>query len=330
MIKSHNAFRWSMTFLVFHMFLVLMTPVFTVNSFLYPIRIDSAMVAQQLLPLNDSIPRPQPIHPKQLQLDYEAIYFKRENQPGLKGWISYDTSKKTAPLMIIVPDINEGKISYLIDMAEWNARGFHACVIDMRGQGESEGLFYDPGKNSAADLVSMSHKLLSLERVEYFACMGVGTGAGICLLATTDTSFRPLSLVLQNPPESLEQQFQRSALKGWGGLLFPLLPVLKRSYERTTGNDFHQNDYEEIISNCHIPYLIVGAGRVSKAEATDINTLQKASGNSGKRTFWELQEHDNEPFHSFSKKYYDHLSGFVVLSRQSPVYKTRKKKLVLE
>jgi len=94
MIKSHNAFRWSMTFLVFHMFLVLMTPVFTVNSFLYPIRIDSAMVAQQLLPLNDSIPRPQPIHPKQLQLDYEAIYFKRENQPGLKGWISYDTSKK--------------------------------------------------------------------------------------------------------------------------------------------------------------------------------------------------------------------------------------------
>ncbi|MFM7079248.1 MAG: serine aminopeptidase domain-containing protein [Bacteroidota bacterium] len=312
------------------MFLVLITPVFTVNSFLYPIRIDSAMVAQQLLPINDSTLKPQPLHPGQLRLAYETVYFRRENQPGLRGWISYDTSRKTAPLIIIVPDIDEGKISYLIDMAEWNARGFHACVIDMRGQGASEGPFYDPGKNSAMDLVGLTNKLGELERVEYVACMGVGTGAGICMMATADTSFKAQALVLQNPPISLEKQLQRAALKGWGGLLYPLLPVLKRSYERTTGNDFHQHSYGHIMSGCHIPYLIVGAGKVSEAEATDINALLKASGNSKKKTFWELQEHDNKPFHNFSKKYYDHLSGFVVLSRQSPVYKTRKKKLVFE
>lgn len=314
--------------MVFHMFLVLVTPVFTVNSFLYPIRVDSAMVAQQLLTARDQAISPQPLHPNQLRLDYETLYFKRDGQPGLYGWISYDTTNTVAPMIVIVPDIEEGRINYLMDMAEWNARGFHVCVMDMRGQGQSEGTFYDPGKRSSKDLVSLCNQLESLKRVDYVTCMGIGTGAGICLSATEDTSFKAAALILQNPSTSLEHLLQRKAMVGWGGLLYPLLPVLKRSYERTTGIDFHEHRYAQIIGRCNIPYLIVGAGSISKTGVQEIIRLSEADGNSRKRVYWEIQGRDFKPFHQYSKKYYDHLAGFIVSSRQSPVFKLRRKKLV--
>lgn len=330
MVSSQSVFRWSMTFLVFHMFLVLMTPVFTVNSFLYPIRVDSTMIAQQLIAGGDSVPGPLPLHPSQILRDYEKIYFKREGQPGLIGWISYDTTKTIAPLMVIVPDYSEGKINYLMDMAEWNSRGFHVCVMDMRGQGESEGVYYDPGMNSIRDLLSLCKKLKAMDRMDYIVCMGIGTGAGICLGASTDPTFEGAALILQNPSVSLEQIFQRKALVGWGGLLYPFLPVLKRSYERSTGIDFHEHNYTKIIGNCHLPYLVVGAGYITNQDTKDIVRLLEADGNPRKKIFWEIQSNKSAPFHQFSKKYYDHLSGFVVSSRQSPVFKVRRKKLVLE
>lgn len=326
---SIRIFRWATIFIAFHIVLVLITPLVTVNSLLYPLRIDSTFV-MQMRNSGDSAFIRQPIQPDDIGLPYQKIVFKRQGQPELRGWISFDPSHVSAPLLCIVPDIRESKICYLNDVMEYQSRGFHVCVVDMRGQGDSEGAYYDPGLNSSLDLVGLVQRLDTMQQVEFVALLGVGTGAGICIKATEDTSLKASALVLQNAPQSLEKLFQKTVLQGWGGALLPLMPVIKRSYERKTALDFHQHRYAEIFKNCHLPYSSVAAGFVSKSAMEGIKTVHESGNYTHKRLFLELQPKQDHPFHHYSRKYYDQICGHIKASRQSPVFKSRRKKLASE
>lgn len=324
-------FRWSMAFMAFHILLVLITPVFTVNSLLYPLRVDSTFVKQWLAQNNnseDSAFLLHAIHPSQLGLKYQTVYFERNGQPRLQGWLSLDTTKKSAPLLLIIPDISEGKVCYLRDILEFNARGFHVCVMDMRAQGQSNGLNYDPGSGSAKDLVRIINKMSQLEVVEFISVLGIGTGAGICMKATQEQSINIASILLQNPPRSLEALFLEKALQGIGGVVYPFLPVVKRAYERTTGLDFHDHDFVEIMKKYNWPHLFIAAGYVTDGKMNDIRRLMESTGYSRNKIFLELQNTNTAPFHKYSKKYYDHLAGYILSSRQPAGSKTRTKKLV--
>ncbi|MGR6087339.1 MAG: serine aminopeptidase domain-containing protein [Arcticibacter sp.] len=326
---SIRIFRWTTIFIAFHIVLVLITPLVTVNSLLYPLRIDSTYV-MQMRNSGDSAFIRQPINPEELGLPYQKIIFSRSGQPELRGWISFDSTRYNAPLLCIVPDISESKICYLNDVLEYQSRGFHVCLIDMRGQGESDGEYYDPGMNSAMDLAGIVQRLDTMQQVEFVALLGVGTGAGICIKATDDTSLKASALVLQNTPQSLEKLFQKTILHGWGGVLLPFLPVIKRSYERKTGLDFHEHRYAEIFKNCHLPYLSVAAGFVTKTSMAGIKSVHESGNYAHKKLFIELYPKQDNPFHHYSRKYYDQICGHIKASRQSPVFKSRRKKLASE
>ncbi|MFM7177353.1 MAG: serine aminopeptidase domain-containing protein [Bacteroidota bacterium] len=326
---SIRIFRWATIFIAFHILLVLITPLVTVKSLLYPLRIDSTYVIQ-MRNSGDTAFIGHPMRPEELGMQYQKIIFRRNGQPELRGWISYDSTRYSAPLLCIVPDISESKICYLNDVMEYHARGFHVCLIDMRGQGDSEGEFYDPGLNSALDLTGLVQRLDTMKRVEFVALLGVGTGAGICIKASVDTSLKASALVIQNAPQSLEKLFQKTVLHGWGGVLLPFLPVFKRSYERKTGLDFHEHRYAEIFKNSHLPYSSVAAGFVSKTTMEGIKIVHESGNYAHKKLFLELHPKQDNPFHQYSRKYYDQICGHIKASRQSPVFKSRRKKLASE
>ncbi|MFM7901293.1 MAG: serine aminopeptidase domain-containing protein, partial [Bacteroidota bacterium] len=291
---SIRIFRWATIFIAFHILLVLITPLVTVNSLLYPLRIDSTYVIQ-MRNSGDTAFIGHPMRPEELGMQYQKIIFRRNGQPELRGWISYDSTRYSAPLLCIVPDISESKICYLNDVMEYHARGFHVCLIDMRGQGDSEGEFYDPGLNSALDLTGLVQRLDTMKRVEFVALLGVGTGAGICIKASVDTSLKASALVIQNAPQSLEKLFQKTVLHGWGGVLLPFLPVFKRSYERKTGLDFHEHRYVEIFKNSHLPYSSVAAGFVSKTTMEGIKIVHESGNYAHKKLFLELHPKQDNP-----------------------------------
>ena len=326
---SKRIFRWVTIFIAFHILLVMITPLATVNSLLYPLRIDSTYVLQ-MRNSGDSAFIRQPMHPEELGLPFQKLVFRRDGQPELRGWIAFDSTRYSAPLLCIVPDISESKICYLNDVLEYQSRGFHVCLIDMRGQGDSDGEYYDPGLNSALDLIGLVQRLDTMQRVEFVALLGAGTGSGICIKASEDTSLKASALVLQNAPQSLEKLFQRTVLHGWGGVLLPLFPVIKRSFERKTRLDFHEHRYAEIFKKCHLPYSSVAAGFVSKTAMEGIKKVHESGNYAYKKLFLELQPKSDNPFHQYSRKYYDQICGHIKASRQSPVFKSRRKKLASE
>ena len=322
-------FRWAMLFIAFHILLVVVTPLISVNSLLYPLRIDSTYVAQ-MQNAGDSSFFGQPTHPKQIGINYHRITFGRTGEPVLQGWMLFDSSKVTAPMICIIPDISESKVCYVQDMMEFHARGFHVCVIDMRGQGDSEGDYYDPGHQSAFDLTALTQRLESLEQVEYVACLGIGTGAGICIKATEDTSFSAAALILQNTPESLEKLFHKTMTNEWGPLIYTFMPIVQRSYERSVQLDFHKHRYARIMAKTNLPFLSVAAGFVTESMLDDIRAVHEAGPFAKKKMFFEVQPDPPGLFHTYSRKYYDQICGFIISSRQSPVFKSRIKKLATE
>lgn len=318
-----------MAFIACHIVMVLITPLISVNSLRYPMRIDSLYVAQ-MKNAGDSSFFGRPTHPKQVGVPYHRLTFGRAGEPVLHGWMLLDSSQESAPMICIIPDIHESKLCYIQDMIEYQMRGFHVCVVDLRGQGDSEGESYDLGQQSAIDLTALIQRLSSMEAVDYVACVGVGTGAGICIKAAQDTSFKAAALVLQNAPESLEKLFTKNVTAEWGSVIYPFMPIVKRSYERASQLDFHQHRYAKIMSNMHLPLMSVAAGYVTESMMEGIHAVHEASPYTRKKMIFETQPIPQGLFHSYSRKYFDQICGFIISSRQLPVFKSRRKKLAIE
>ncbi|MBK8413916.1 MAG: alpha/beta hydrolase [Bacteroidetes bacterium] len=99
----------------------------------------------------------------------------------LRGWMAIDTTKMISPLLLIIPDMLEGAIDYIPAMQEFSARGFNVGVINLRGQGNSDGEYYLPGQKSIDDLIRIIPELRALPYVNHVAILGSGSGAGIAI-----------------------------------------------------------------------------------------------------------------------------------------------------
>ncbi|HMT30954.1 MAG TPA: hypothetical protein PKD91_16905, partial [Bacteroidia bacterium] len=118
MIK--NIFRLSIFLMIASAALAIITPVLSVNNFLFPIRIDSAYVSQQQLAYEKKIQAGTAdtiinflYSPGQLEVNYIDLTLTMKDSVQLKGWMSIDTTRMQSPLLFIVPDINEGAINYI-------------------------------------------------------------------------------------------------------------------------------------------------------------------------------------------------------------------------
>jgi hypothetical protein len=328
-----NIFRFFILLILAVAGLVIITPVLSFNELLYPVRIDSAYLSQQQLAYEKNLAGTFSdsgaifiYTPEQMNIHYMNINYTVRDSIKLRGWMAIDTLHAKAPLLLIVPDISEGAINYIPAMKQFCDRGFNVCVINMRGQGDSEGNYYTPGKVSANDLKQLLEDLKRMPFIENTAVMGIGTGAGIIMSAMTDTNVADV-MILQNPPVSLSRYFRQKAVSRWGNYIIPILPALVRSYEDKTGVNVSSYNYLKMIAHISVPHMMVTANFMDKKEVDETLELYHASTYYKKRLYIDANSYKKKTGIENDKVYYDKIAAFINSSLPSKSKKTRFRKL---
>lgn len=316
--------------------MVLITPVLNVNKLLYPIRIDSVYIKLQELNQYNNTPKSERdsanlflYSPQQLGINYSNLTFTMNDGVRINGWLVADTGRLDAPLLLIIPDIEEGALHYINAMREFEQRGLNVCVIDTRGQGMSEGDYYDPGGLSVSDINLIVQELKSFSFVTHIAVMGSGTGAGIIISAAYDSSMIADVLIFQNPRKSLKSVFIEHAHNEWGSIVNPFMNVLLRDYEKQTGIDFSECDYINMIGEIYIPHLMVAANYFSEKRVVETVEIYKSSNYYRKRFLIDKNSFNKLPGFNNSKFYYDNISAFINSSIPQKNKKSKFRKLAL-
>ena len=315
--------------------LVIITPVLSFNSLLYPIRIDSAYVGQQQIQYEKLIAEGVTdthavfiFSPEQVNVPYMDINYTLRDSIQLRGWMALDTLHHQSPLIVIIPDITEGAIDYIPAMKEFCYRGFNVCVINLRGQGNSDGSFYTPGITSVLDIRQLIQDLRKMPFISHVALLGTGTGAGIAIKAMADSSIADV-LVLQNPPVSLTSYFKQKAIEEWGEFMLPLLPALIRAYEDKTGISLEKYDYLKLVSRIKAPHMLVTANFMSKKVMDETIAVYHASSYYKKRLYIDAPSFQQRTSIENEKIYYDKIASFISISLPSKTKKTRVRRLAV-
>ncbi|HMT28240.1 MAG TPA: hypothetical protein PKD91_03060, partial [Bacteroidia bacterium] len=187
----------------------------------------------------------------------------------------------------------------------------------------------NPGEKAVADVIYMVNELKKMPFINQVALMGNGTGAGIILKAVTDSAIADV-VVLQNLPYSLSRLIRRQAVKEWGKLIQPIMPVAIRSYERKTGIRLNQFTYIDLIKTLNIPHLFVTANFYSKKDIDDTVEMHKASTYYKKRIYIDTHTFRKPTGLNNDKKYYDKISTYINSSLPSKSKKTRFRKLAFQ
>lgn len=328
-----NIFRLTILLQFLAIALVVITPVISVNKLLYPTRIDSAFVNMQQLQFQKMKEASKSdtsaiflYSPSQLQINFTELEFPMPDSIKLRGWMAIDTTKMISPLLLIIPDMLEGAIDYIPAMQEFSARGFNVGVINLRGQGNSDGEYYLPGQKSVDDLIRIIPELRALPYVNHVAILGSGSGAGIAVSILSDTSIADV-LILQNPVTNFERFFKSHAQSEWRITVPFLLPAIIRSYEKQTGINVAAYKYDKMIENLMLPQMFVTANFNSKEQITETVAMYDASTYFKKQLYIETQSYLKRPGTNNSKIYYDKISAFINSSLPYKSKKVSRKKL---
>ncbi len=328
-----NIFRFFIIAILATAGLVIITPVLSFNELLYPVRIDSNYVSQQQMQYEKQLRETGSdslaifiYTPEQLNISFMDINYTLRDSVKLRGWMALDTMRMQAPLLLILPDITEGAINYIPAMKQFCDRGFNVCVINLRGQGDSEGSYYTPGATSARDVKQLIADLKKMPFISHVALMGTGTGAGVAMKLMADTAIADV-LILQNPPVSLSRYFTDKATSRWGTFILPILPALIRSYEDQTGLSVSSYNYKKMIRKINVPQMMVAANFPDKKNVDETLEIYHASTYYTKRLCIDAESFRKPTGQENSKTYYYKLASFINSSLPSKSKKTRFRKL---
>lgn len=328
-----NIFRAFILLLLATIALVIITPVLSFKELLYPVRIDSVYLGQQQVVYENQLLQGEAdsmkvfiYSPEQLNIPYMDISYTLRDSVKLRGWMALDTLHMQSPLLLIIPDISEGVISYIPAMKQFCDRGFNVCVINLRGQGNSEGIFYTPGATSARDLKQLILDLKKMPFIGNVALMGTGTGAGVVMKLLSDTALAEV-VILQNPLVNLSRYFRDKAVNRWGNFILPILPALIRAYEDQTGLSVSAYNYVKMINKINIPHMMVAANFHDKKIIDETIELYNASLHSKKRLYIDAASFRKTTDIENNKMYYDKIAAFINSSMPAKTKKTRFRKL---
>lgn len=328
-----NIFRFSVFLIFLASVFVLITPLFSVNSLVYPPRIDSAFVSQQQYlaesrtsGLESDSDRVFIYNPAQLNINYIDIDLPMQDDVHLRGWMAIDTTRNISPLLLILPDIAEGAIDYIPAMKEFSSRGFNVCAIDMRGQGRSDGDKYLPGAPAVHDVAYLITQLRTMPFISHVAILGSGTGAGIAISLLNDSMHADV-LILQNPVTTFDYFFAQSTGTMMPSIQEMLTPAILRSYEKKSGISINELNYEKIVSELLIPQMFVTANFRASDRIRQTLLMYDTSTYYRKRLYVDTETYLKRPGFSNSKEYYDKISAFINSSLPYKSKRVTRKKL---
>lgn len=328
-----NIFRFSVFLIFLSSVFVLITPLFSVNSLVYPPRIDSVFVSEQQYLFESKMKAMGAdsvqvfiYDPSQLNINYIDIDLPMADSIHLRGWMAIDTTRIISPLLLIIPDISEGAIDYIPALKEFSSRGFNVCAMDLRGQGMSDGEKYLPGETSVNDLAYLIKQLRTMPFINHVAVLGSGTGAGIAISLLNDSTHADV-LILQNPVTTFNYFFAQTGSTFFSSIPEVFSPAIQRSYEKQTGINIAELNYEKIISELLIPQMFVTANFQSGDRIRQTLLMYDASTYFRKRLYVDTETFLKRPGFSNSKEYFDKISAFINSSLPYKSKKVTRKKL---
>jgi hypothetical protein len=188
MLNKHNLFRSTILLLLTTACLVFASPFLNVNGLIYPPKIDSSFFSQQEILYEKSIleggldsGRIFIYNPAEIGLDYKSFEVEVDDNIHLRGWIAGDSIENPVASVLFIPDISEGRIHYIPVMKEFVSRGFRTYIVELRGQGNSDGDRYSIGDESANDISLLMDELELEQRFDNLCIFGNRTGAAVAL-----------------------------------------------------------------------------------------------------------------------------------------------------
>ncbi len=334
MLNKHNIFRLSMLSVLFMACVIVASPLMNVNGLIYPVRIDSSFFAQREA-LNEKYVLENGIdtgavfiyNPGELEILYQEFEIEVDDNINLRGWITGDTTHESVASVLIIPDISESRIHYINDLQQFRDRGFSVCVVELRGQGVSDGDRYNVGELSANDVSLLLDELELIPGFENLCVMGSRTGAAVALQTALNDE-RVKVLVLKNPFTSFGNYFSNYVAKYWGPWAGLLNNVLKREFAKNMG--FHPDSLNcaHLAAFLEIPTLCLAADFYTENVANETVVVYNACSAPRKRLIIDRTTINMENGFGNSKNYYDRLAAYIASSMPPRQVRSKFKKLV--
>jgi pimeloyl-ACP methyl ester carboxylesterase len=325
MLRSTFVFRLAAAFLLLLGIFTTLAPALTDVDLFYPRRLDSAFVAESAgagFPADSALP----LTPSSLHLDYSPMHIVTQDSLTLRGWLI--PGQPDLPLLLIVHDLNQGKIEYLDLLHQLHERGIGTGIVDLRAHGSSDGHEFSPGIPSVSDVGVLADSLIARGGFEGLFLMGAGTGAFIVTRAAA-VQDRYSGLILENARTSYAVFLDDYADRKWGRLAFLFRPAFRSRAMAVLGADADSFDVARLMTRLTLPVLFI-AGTAENFPAASESALLKDSSASRQKELFLIRDSYPGTAAPGNEAFADRISGFMIRSMPRMKKKGRNKRLVYE
>jgi len=218
--------------------------------------------------------------PKNLQLDYENVWFKTSDRLTLSGWFipGKTATKKTLILLHGYP-ADKGDILPALSFLH---KDYNLFLFDFRYLGESEGKYSTAGANEVRDLLA-AIQFLKTKGIEEVGVWGFSMGGAVALMSikkapeikavVSEASYASLA---QMAPEL----FRIPVLR------YPLAYLIGLWAKIFLGIDLRKISPVEAVQNTTIPVLLIHSLTDEVILFSHARLLEKALGDNPRAEFW--------------------------------------------
>jgi uncharacterized protein len=311
---------------------IFFTPLIGITELIYPQRIDSAYVRLQELEYKRraspdvSIP-PENFYvlPSQHRMGYRNIVLPAYEGTAAKAW--FIPGYRYAATLIIIHDLNESRINWLIAARQFNDRGFNIALVDLPAHGESGGHIFHLGERELPVIMALIDSIYPKVVSRNIAVLGKGIGAGIALTASLNDS-RINCVIAQSIPDRQSDYIGLYAERKWGALNSLLYPVMKRNLYGILNFNPDTVSYSERAAKAPVPVMFL-AGSLDKSVPYLYTRSVYNACMASKKEFWLVKgANHNSVEEEAGEEYYNRISVFMVNSFPKAIRKSRFRKLV--
>jgi len=220
------------------------------------------------------------LNPKNLQLDYENVWFKTSDGLTLSGWFvpSKTETKKTLILLHGYP-ADKGDILPALSFLH---KDYNLLLFDFRYLGESEGKYSTAGAKEVKDLLA-AIQFLKSKAIEEVGVWGFSMGGAVALMSIKKAP-EIKAVVSEASYASLAQMatelFRIPVLK------YPLAYLIGLWTKIFLGIDIRNISPVKAVQNTTIPLLLIHSSTDAVIPFSHARILQKALEGNPRAEFW--------------------------------------------
>jgi len=218
--------------------------------------------------------------PKNLQIDYEKVWFRTSDGLTLSGWFipGKTATKKTLILLHGYP-ADKGNILPALSFLH---KDYNLFLFDFRYLGESEGKYSTAGANEVRDLLA-AIQFLKTREIEEVGVWGFSMGGAVALMGIKKAP-EIKAVVSEGSYASLAQMapelFRIPVLR------YPLAYLVSLWAKIFLGIDIRNISPVKAVQNTTIPLLLIHSSTDEVIPFSHARSLQKALADNPRAEFW--------------------------------------------